>query len=126
MQFISAALILALAAIANAQSIPETLTKKGDATTLLQLVSEQPAILKALTDAKGPITVFAPTDAAFKKLLDAKFDVSNKEAVADVLLYHVVGDATYLPDGKTPRTFLNTLRTNPLNFGDATDLRVDV
>ncbi|KAJ3401691.1 hypothetical protein HDV05_000319 [Chytridiales sp. JEL 0842] len=126
MKLISASIVLALAAVVAAQSIPDALTSKGDASTLLSLVAAQPAILDALTSTTGPITVFAPVDSAFQKILAAGFNASNTALVADVLQYHVVAGTTFIPDEKTPaRLFVDTLLKNPLNFDGPTDLRVD-
>ena len=50
---------------------------------------------------KGPFTVFAPTDAAFKKLGDEKLKavVADKELLKKILLAHVVVDkAVYAKD----------------------------
>ena len=45
---------------------------------------------------KGPFTVFAPTDEAFKKLpagtLEGLLKPENKETLKDILLYHVAKD----------------------------------
>ncbi|KAJ3416156.1 Stabilin-2 [Chytridiales sp. JEL 0842] len=126
MKLISASVILSLAALASAQTIPEALTADPRASTLLSLVGAQPAILDTLSKAQGPITVFAPTDDAFKNTLPPGFNASNTAAVADVLVYHVVGDATYLPGASTPpRTVVKTLRKNPSNFDNPTNLVVD-
>jgi uncharacterized surface protein with fasciclin (FAS1) repeats len=43
-------------------------------------------------EGKGPFTVFAPTDEAFKKLPESTLDnlLKDKDALKNVLLYHVV------------------------------------
>lgn len=60
---------------------------------------------------KGPLTVFAPTNAAFGKLpsgtLDGLLKPENKAALAKILAYHVVAEklaAADLTDGRTLRT----------------------
>ena len=65
-----------------------------------------PAILEALNDPEGDLTVFAPTDAAFRALYSAlKVSGINeipKEVLTKVLLHHVVGDRAFsfcLSDG---------------------------
>lgn len=59
----------------------------------------------------GPITVFAPTNAAFAKLPEGTVESlllpENKEKLATVLKYHVVSGAvmsTDLSDGQKPQT----------------------
>ncbi|WP_306639515.1 fasciclin domain-containing protein [Sanyastnella coralliicola] len=60
----------------------------------------------------GPFTVFAPTDAAFENLPDGALDdllADPTGALADVLLYHVVGDEAFaadLSDGQMIETLL--------------------
>ncbi|KAJ3415742.1 Stabilin-2 [Chytridiales sp. JEL 0842] len=103
-----------------------SLTTSNRASTLLSLVSAQPAILDTLSKTQGPITLFAPTDDAFRNTLPPGFNASDSAAVASVLTYHVVGDTTFLPGASTPaRSFVKTLRKNPLNFDEPTSLRVD-
>lgn len=60
---------------------------------------------------KGPLTLFAPTNAAFGKLpsgtLDGLLKPENKAALAKILAYHVVAEklaAADLTDGRTLRT----------------------
>ncbi len=75
------------------QSIVQIATANGNFTTLLAAVGcADPAVGKALTG-KGPLTVFAPTDAAFAKLKLTKDNVCTalpKAALTKILLYHVV------------------------------------
>jgi transforming growth factor-beta-induced protein len=49
---------------------------------------------------EGPFTVFAPTDAAFALIPAATLQglLADKEALSDVLLYHVVGDRKLAAD----------------------------
>ena len=68
--------------------------------------------------AKGPFTVFAPTNAAFSKLpagtVDAWLRPENKEKLRSVLLYHVhAGDAILAGDVRTMS--LSTINGKPLN-----------
>jgi len=69
--------------VAVAQSSP-------DFTTLVTAVGAAD-LVKALS-AKGPYTVFAPTNAAFGKIPKASLDalVADKAALSNVLTYHVI------------------------------------
>jgi uncharacterized surface protein with fasciclin (FAS1) repeats len=77
------------------QNIVQTAVAAGQFTTLVSLV-KQAGLVGALTG-KGPLTVFAPTDAAFAKVPKATLDAlaKDKAKLRAVLLYHVVkGDVT--------------------------------
>ena len=70
-----------------------------DHTILVTAVKE--AGLVDVLKGKGPFTVFAPTDAAFKKLGDDKLKavVKDKALLTKILLAHVVqGKAVYAAD----------------------------
>jgi len=75
------------------QSIVQIATANGSFKTLLAAVGcADPAVGKALTG-KGPLTVFAPTDAAFMKANLTPDNVCTalpKATLTKVLLYHVV------------------------------------
>ena len=81
--------------------------KAGGFTTLVAAV--QAAGLQDALNAKGPFTVFAPTDEAFKKIPKEALDglLADKEALKAVLLYHVVAgevtakDVVKVPSAKT-------------------------
>ncbi|MCS6870875.1 MAG: fasciclin domain-containing protein [Anaerolineae bacterium] len=82
-----------------AEIVVETAGAKEGAefTTLLAAVqAADEAVLKALSDPKAKLTVFAPTDAAFaalkKALGDEAFNkiLADKPALTNILLYHVV------------------------------------
>ena len=70
--------------------IVQTAIKAGNFTTLATALTEA-GLVDALKG-KGPFTVFAPTDEAFKNLPDGALDnlLKDKEALKNVLLYHVV------------------------------------
>jgi uncharacterized surface protein with fasciclin (FAS1) repeats len=94
---------------APAQNITKTAASLPQFTTLVSLL-KQARLASALT-AKGPYTVFAPTNAAFKKLPAAtlKSVQSDPALLKKVLLYHVVkGDVRAAQvvklDGKSART----------------------
>jgi uncharacterized surface protein with fasciclin (FAS1) repeats len=77
------------------QDIVRTATAAGQFKTLLAL-SKQAGLVPALSG-PGPLTVFAPTDAAFKAVPKATLDrlAGDRAALRRVLLYHVVkGNAT--------------------------------
>jgi uncharacterized surface protein with fasciclin (FAS1) repeats len=76
-------------------NIVQTAVSAGNFTTLVALV-KQAGLVGALS-AKGPLTVFAPTDAAFAKVPKATLSAlgNDKAKLKAVLLYHVVsGDVT--------------------------------
>lgn len=85
----------AAAAPAARQNIVGTAAAAGQFKTLLSL-AKQAGLVGALS-APGPLTVFAPTDAAFKAVPKATLRqlAANPKALRRVLLYHVVkGDVT--------------------------------
>jgi uncharacterized surface protein with fasciclin (FAS1) repeats len=85
----------AAAAPAAKQNIVRTAAAAGEFTTLLGLAN-QAGLVGALSG-PGPLTVFAPTDAAFKAVPKATLQKLGKDrtALRRVLLYHVVkGNAT--------------------------------
>jgi uncharacterized surface protein with fasciclin (FAS1) repeats len=78
------------AAPATAKSnIVETAVAAGNFDTLVSLVKD--AGLAETLSAKGPYTVFAPTDAAFKKVPKKTLNALGKDKamLKSVLLYHV-------------------------------------
>ena len=94
---------------APTQNITKTAASLPHFTTLVSLL-KQAKLASALT-AKGPYTVFAPTNAAFKKLPAATLNAvqSDPALLKKVLLYHVVkGDVRAAQvvklDGKSART----------------------
>lgn len=72
------------------KNIVQTAVATGQFTTLVSLVKKA-GLAGALTG-KGPLTVFAPTDAAFAKVPKATLAAlaKNKAKLRAVLLYHVV------------------------------------
>ncbi len=78
------------AARAAEKDIVDTAIGAGNFKTLVKLVQEA-GLVDALRG-EGPFTVFAPTDQAFAKLPKATVDalLKDKEALRQVLLYHVV------------------------------------
>ena len=95
---LAAAAVLAVAIAAPASAgrdaakadIVGTAVDAGQFTTLAALL-KQAGLVKTL-EAKGPYTVFAPTDKAFKAVPKATLDAlaKDKALLRQVLLYHVV------------------------------------
>jgi uncharacterized surface protein with fasciclin (FAS1) repeats len=105
---LSAALVLATAAIGvsstaqaghhsggkghDSKDIVDTAAAAGTFETLLA-AAQAAGLVDALKGA-GPLTVFAPTDEAFAKLPEGTVEnllkPENKDALAGILLYHVV------------------------------------
>jgi len=80
----------AAAAPAAQQNIVRTAAATGQFTTLLSL-AKQAGLVGALSGT-GPLTIFAPTDAAFKTVPKATLRklANDRMALRRVLLYHVV------------------------------------
>jgi uncharacterized surface protein with fasciclin (FAS1) repeats len=88
--------------------------------TLASLAGSLPDIVDVLKSA-GPLTLFAPTDAAFAKLDAAtvKAVTSDAELLRSVLKYHVVAGTAFVPDEKTASRQVITTAVGK-------ELRVDV
>jgi uncharacterized surface protein with fasciclin (FAS1) repeats len=107
--------VLAAAAVSQARTtaprqsgdIVATATAAGKFTTLTKLL-KRAGLVSALKQ-PGPYTVFAPTDAAFKKVPKKTLNalLANKAKLKAVLLYHVVAgkvtaaDVSMLKSAKT-------------------------
>lgn len=78
------------AAAPGKQTIVRTAADAGQFGTLLSLAKR--AGLAGALSSSGPLTVFAPTDAAFKAVPKATLDslAKDRAALRRVLLYHVV------------------------------------
>ncbi len=78
--------------------------------------------LTATLQGKGPFTVFAPTDEAFRKLpagtVEALLKPENREKLRTILTYHVVA-------GKVPAEQARTLRTATTVAGPALRISTD-
>lgn len=92
------ALVTAISAFAQS-TVVDIVVNSEDHNTL-----EAAVIAAELADdlqAEGPFTVFAPTDAAFEALPEgtvASLLEDPKGMLAEILLYHVVGDKAYSSD----------------------------
>ena len=88
----AAVVVFGTASAAIAQDIVDVAVKAGAFTTLVTAVKA--AGLVDTLKSKGPFTVFAPTDAAFKKLppatLESLLKPENKKTLTSILTYHVV------------------------------------
>ena len=93
---------LAAAPVARAADIVDTAVGAGSFNTLVAAVKAA-GLVDALKG-PGPLTVFAPTDAAFAKLpagtLDDLLKPANKEKLKGILLYHVVSGKVMSTDLK--------------------------
>lgn len=76
------------------KNIIEIAKSDGRFNTLVEALNK--ASLVNTLEGKGPFTVFAPTDDAFKKLpagtLENLLKPENKDTLKDILLYHVTKD----------------------------------
>lgn len=123
------ALVVASAAptatAADDKDIVDLAVSSKDHTILVTAVKE--AGLVEVLKGKGPFTVFAPTDAAFKKLGEDKIKavVGNKELLTKILLAHVVqGKAVYAADvvkmdGEKVNGFKIGVSGKTVSIGDA-------
>ena len=100
-----AALSLAAWSSAQAKDLVDTAVSAGSFKTLVAAV--QAAGLVDTLKGPGPLTVFAPTDAAFAKIPKADLDalLKDKAKLTAVLTYHVVAGKVMAADvkpGKVP------------------------
>ena len=84
---------LSLSKTATAQkTIVDVAVSSEDFTTLVAALKA--ADLVGALQGEGPFTVFAPTNSAFAKIdsktLNSLLEPKNKEALANILTYHVV------------------------------------
>ncbi|MFN7016863.1 MAG: fasciclin domain-containing protein [Fimbriimonadales bacterium] len=133
---LASALIGAVAVSQRAErkDIVDTAIAAGQFKTLVKLVQE--ADLVDALRGEGPFTVFAPTDAAFAKLPKAQVDalLKDKEALKQVLLYHVVSgkvmskDVVKLRSAKTLQGQNVNIRVQnkTVRINDARVVRADI
>lgn len=105
-----------------AKSIVETAIAAGKFTTFV--AGLKAAGLTESLSGKGPFTVFAPTDEAFKKLPAGTVDslLKDKTKLAAVLNYHVVAGTFLAKDVKAGDTM--TLQGSAFIASASPDLRV--
>ena len=108
----TAALLSFSISTANAANIVEIAASTGKFDTLIA-AAKAAGLVPALTS-RGPITVFAPTDAAFAKLpagtVEELLKPKNKHKLAAILKYHVVAGAVFAKDIPTKATRVKTLK----------------
>lgn len=131
------AAMLAAASPAAAADIVETATSNGSFKTLTAAL--QAAGLVETLKGKGPYTVFAPSDEAFKKLpagtVENLLKPENKAQLQKVLTYHVVAGNVMSSDLKGKKTSAKTVEGstvqvdasgNTVKVNDATVTQADV
>jgi len=108
----------------EAMDIVDTAMADGRFTTLVAAV-EAAGLVETLKG-EGPFTVFAPTDEAFAKLpagtLDELLKPESKQALTDILLYHVMAGkvmAADVSDGLIADSALGTSLFFKLDMGNA-------
>jgi transforming growth factor-beta-induced protein len=100
---IAVLLLVVVPTFAQEQNIVEIAAGNSDFSTLVAAVqAADPAIVEALSG-EGPLTLFAPTNAAFEALLTslnltADELLANTELLNQVLLYHVVSGSVLAAD----------------------------
>ncbi|CUU35305.1 MAG: fasciclin domain-containing protein [Armatimonadetes bacterium] len=132
-----AAIVLTVGVVAaprEKKDIVDTAVAAGQFKTLVKLVQEA-GLVDALRG-EGPFTVFAPTDEAFAKLPKAQVDalLKDKEALKQVLLYHVVSgkvmskDVVKLKSAKTlqGKSINIRVRNNTVYINDAKVVKADI
>lgn len=97
------------------KTIPETAAAAGSFATLL--AAAKAAGLAETLGSKGPFTVFAPTDEAFKALPEGTvaslLKPENKQQLIDILKYHVVSGRVYSEDALKAKS-AKTLQGSPI------------
>jgi uncharacterized surface protein with fasciclin (FAS1) repeats len=131
----SASLSLAMTApaFADKADIVDTAVSAGQFKTLVKAV--QAADLVSTLKGPGPLTVFAPNDAAFNKLPPGTLDalLKDKEKLASVLKYHVVSGKVMAKDvksGEVPTVQGQSLKVaagkDGVRIGDAKVVKADI
>ena len=132
---IGAAVAIGLSGSAFAGDIVDTAAGAGDFKTLLAAATA--AGLVDTLKGKGPLTVFAPNDAAFAALPDGTVEMllkpENKDKLVGILTYHVVAGkvmSTDLKDGMMADTVQGGKVTIDLDNGvmvnDAKVVKADI
>jgi uncharacterized surface protein with fasciclin (FAS1) repeats len=121
------AAMLVAASPAAAADLVETAVSNGSFKTLTAAL--QAAGLVETLKGKGPYTVFAPTDDAFKKLpagtVENLLKPENKAQLQKVLTYHVVAGNVMSGDLKGKTTNAKTVEGSPVRI-DASSNTVKV
>lgn len=111
------------AATRSGSSIPAVAKTAGQFTTLLAAV-EAAGLTQTLLG-RGPLTVFAPTDEAFKRLpsgtVEELLKPENRERLRTLLTYHVVAGRVTAAQARTVRT-AETVANLPIRVSEADGL----
>lgn len=112
-------------AMRAAPSVVSVAKRAGEFGTLLTAV--EAAGLTALLEGNGPFTLFAPTDAAFKKLPEGALQelLADKAKLTAILRYHVVPGRVTAAEILSSQT-LKTASGQELPTGDLGVVRADV
>ncbi len=131
---LTAVLLFVVAPQANSadeKTIVETAAANKDFSTLVAAVKAA-GLVEAL-NAKGPITVFAPTNAAFEKLGKEKIEavLKDKELLTKILKAHVVEGSVMAADvvkmdGKEVNGFKIGVSDKGVTLGDAKVVKTDI
>lgn len=116
------------------KDIVDTAVEAGDFTTLAAAL-EKAGLVETLKG-EGPFTVFAPTDAAFEKLLK-KLDITAEELLArddlkEILLYHVLSGkvmSSDLKEGMKAETLAKKpvkISLDPVKVNNAKVVKADI
>src|SRR4029450_413968 len=114
----------ALTAVAvQAKDIVDTAVAAGDFKTLA-VALEKAGLIETLKG-KGPVTGFAPTDAAFAKVPKKDLDalLADKTKLAAVLTYHVVPGSVMAKDVKSGK--VKTVQGSDLTLSTSGGVKVD-
>ena len=108
----------------HSQDIVDTASSADDFTTLVTAVKA--AGLVDTLKGEGPFTVFAPTDEAFAKIPKDTLDslLADKEALTQVLTYHVVPGKVMAAD-VTGLTGAQTVQGDNLKIDTSSGVKVD-
>ena len=116
----------------GAKDIVETAKAAGSFKTLLTAL--EAADLVETLKGEGPFTVFAPTDAAFKKIpeADLKACLADKKKLTKILMAHVVKSKAVMAadvmkmDGKDVNGSKIMVKDGDVMLGDAKVVKTDI
>lgn len=131
-QFLAGGAVAAVFAVAPAPAfaanVVETIAKDPDLSTLLSAI-EAAGLADQLAEAEL-VTVFAPTNEAFKALPPGVFEElqKNPAKLKDVVLYHVVDGAIPADKLKGSEMTMTALNGQPLKdvIGDGAVVKADI
>jgi len=90
------------------KNIAEVAATDEDFSIFVSLVTDL-GLADFVSNPESKLTIFAPTNNAFQKLLDSGFDISDSAAVANVLKYHILED-TITTSGELKTGELSTVQ----------------